>query len=354
VVLLGDPQQLAQVSKGSHPAGAEVRPRARARRARHVLPERGIFLDRTHRMHPAICEYVSPSPTTAAALRSRLRGAGRERRCAARRIRAEMGAVEHRGQSHAVHRGSEGRCAARRVVGRPDWIDASGQQSWISLEDILVITPYNARVVELTSTARGGAHRHGRPLPGAGGPVAIYSLARSSADDVRAVSTSCSASTGSNVAVSRARCPWQVVVGSPALLRRRVTPSTSLRLANALCQFVDDAETVRLTRTGQPQPVTAMRAVKNPIMAERLLTHRSLNREIKPKLETLLEGLEVRFMRTPCASRSRFHEDALHLDVAFGRDVCPSDCGRCSINVAGLFDRESPRVVGKSGAALLG
>ena len=60
VVLLGDQQQLAQVSQGIHPEGAA------ASVLEHLLggedtvpPERGLFLSRTWRMNAAICRFVS-------------------------------------------------------------------------------------------------------------------------------------------------------------------------------------------------------------------------------------------------------------------------------------------------------
>ena len=60
VVLLGDPQQLAQVSQGIHPEGAA------ASVLEHLLggedtvpPDRGLFLSRTWRMHPDVCRFIS-------------------------------------------------------------------------------------------------------------------------------------------------------------------------------------------------------------------------------------------------------------------------------------------------------
>src|SRR5690606_26618593 len=60
LILLGDPRQLPQPSQGTHPAGAG------ASALEHVLgqhdtvpPERGLFLDTTWRMHPAVCAPVS-------------------------------------------------------------------------------------------------------------------------------------------------------------------------------------------------------------------------------------------------------------------------------------------------------
>src|SRR5439155_1129050 len=60
LVLLGDPNQLAQVTQGMHPDGAEKSA------LEHVIgeqatipPERGLFLPETWRLHPAVCRYVS-------------------------------------------------------------------------------------------------------------------------------------------------------------------------------------------------------------------------------------------------------------------------------------------------------
>ena len=60
LVLLGDPQQLEQPQKGSHPDGVGVSA------LEHVLggaatmpPDRGLFLPTTWRLHPAICAFTS-------------------------------------------------------------------------------------------------------------------------------------------------------------------------------------------------------------------------------------------------------------------------------------------------------
>ena len=60
IVLLGDPQQLEQPQKGSHPEGSDVSALA------HLLHERktidnsqGLFLAETWRLHPDICSFTS-------------------------------------------------------------------------------------------------------------------------------------------------------------------------------------------------------------------------------------------------------------------------------------------------------
>ena len=60
VILLGDPQQLAQVGQAIHPPGAGVSV------LEHLLgenttipPGRGLFIDQTRRMHPDVCRFIS-------------------------------------------------------------------------------------------------------------------------------------------------------------------------------------------------------------------------------------------------------------------------------------------------------
>lgn len=60
VVLLGDPLQLAQVVQGSHPAGSEVSVLRHLLGEHRTVPEdRGLFLERTYRLHPDVCAYIS-------------------------------------------------------------------------------------------------------------------------------------------------------------------------------------------------------------------------------------------------------------------------------------------------------
>lgn len=72
LVLLGDPQQLAQPSHTTHPPGAG------ASALEHILGDRatmpaaaGLLLDQTWRMHPDLCRY-----TSAAFYDGKLHGAG--------------------------------------------------------------------------------------------------------------------------------------------------------------------------------------------------------------------------------------------------------------------------------------
>jgi len=211
------------------------------------LPDRGLLLERSHRMHPAICSFVSDLAydgrlvaEPACAFQEvgdgpLLRGAG-----------LRWLPVHHEGNRT---RSDEEAVAVAAVVeallGRPH-TGADGQQSWLTLDDILVIAPYNAQVAALVEALPAGA-RVGTVdrFQGQEAPVAVYSLAASSAEDVARGLDFLLSANRLNVALSRARS-LAVVVGSPALLRAPVHRLRQLRLVNALCRFVDRADEVLL------------------------------------------------------------------------------------------------------------
>src|SRR5256886_10752217 len=60
IVMLGDPNQLSQPSKGSHPEGADLSALDHVLDGAQTIPaERGQFLATTYRMHPDVCVFIS-------------------------------------------------------------------------------------------------------------------------------------------------------------------------------------------------------------------------------------------------------------------------------------------------------
>ena len=60
VVLIGDPQQLDQPTQGSHPDGTGVSALDHILAGEQTIPlDKGLFLEQTWRLHPAICTYTS-------------------------------------------------------------------------------------------------------------------------------------------------------------------------------------------------------------------------------------------------------------------------------------------------------
>jgi uncharacterized protein len=241
LVLLGDPQQLAQVSQGTHPVGAA------ASVLEHLLgedetvsPERGLFLGVTWRMHPDVCEFVSEM-----SYEGRLHSA---EACARQATSLGTGLrflpVEHEG-----NRGSSpeeaGRIAAElgRVLAGT-WTDSGGVTRPITPHDVLVVAPYNAQVrclrAQLPEAVRVGTVDK---FQGQEAPVVFFSMASSSGDDVPRNVEFLFSRNRLNVAISRAQC-LAYLVASPKLLELNARTVEQMRLANALCRFVDLAQPV--------------------------------------------------------------------------------------------------------------
>ena len=106
-------------------------------------------------------------------------------------------------------------------------------------QQILIVAPYNAQVGAirrlLPPEARVGTVDK---FQGQEAPVSIYSMTSSSPEDAPRGMDFLYSRHRLNVATSRARC-IAVVVGQPALLRVRARTPEQMRLANALCQFVE-------------------------------------------------------------------------------------------------------------------
>jgi uncharacterized protein len=231
VVLVGDPQQLAQVTQGTHPGGTEASVLTWLLDGHETIPpDRGLFLERTFRLHPDVCRYVSaefyegrlrPDPRTAA--RTTALGHG-----------LRYVPVEHAGNRQESGEEVE---AVRALVAR---LVAGG----IPLREVLVVAPYNAHVTALVDALPEGA-RVGTvdKFQGQEADVVVYSMASSSGEDVPHGLEFLLSRNRLNVAVSRARC-LAYLVASPRLLEVNCRTIDQMRLANALCRFVELADEV--------------------------------------------------------------------------------------------------------------
>jgi uncharacterized protein len=129
------------------------------------------------------------------------------------------------------------------VESRSTWVDADGDEHPITYRDVLVVAPYNAQVGAIAALlppeARVGTVDK---FQGQEAPISIYSMTSSSPEDAPRGMTFLYSRNRLNVATSRARCV-AIVVAEPALLRVRARTPEQMRLANALCQFAELAET---------------------------------------------------------------------------------------------------------------
>ncbi|MGE0065833.1 MAG: TM0106 family RecB-like putative nuclease [Solirubrobacterales bacterium] len=245
VILLGDPQQLPQVSQAAHPDGSSLSVLEHLLGDRQTVEaDRGAFLAETWRMHPDVAAFVSELMYD-----GRLRSApGRERQ----RVVADGGlsgtglrrlSVDHHGHSQsAPEEATEIGTAIAELLDRgARFVDHDGEEHLLRPQDILVLTPFNAQVRCLEERLPAGV-RIGTvdKLQGQEAQIAFYSMATSSGEDVPRNMEFLFSRNRFNVAVSRARC-LSVLVCSPRLLDLRANSIEQMRLVNALCAFAEDA-----------------------------------------------------------------------------------------------------------------
>jgi uncharacterized protein len=243
LILLGDPQQLSQPIQGSHPPGSDVSALEHVLVGHPTLPDQaGVFLAVSRRLHPAVCRYIG-----AIAYEGRLTSLPA---CARQQV-GGMGALAGAGLRYrpVVHHGRRTtapeevtvvRDLVAALLGRP-WTDQKGASRPLTLEDILVVAPFNAHVNRLVrALPPGGRVGTVDRFQGQEAPVVIYSLAASTADDVPRGLEFLYSLNRLNVAVSRAQ-GLAVLVASPALLDAKPRHAEQLPLINALCRFVEDA-----------------------------------------------------------------------------------------------------------------
>ena len=187
LLLLGDPQQLPQVSQGTHPEPVDASALDWLVDGQRTLPdERGYFLDRSYRMHPAVCAAVS-----ALSYEGRLQS---HTQCtAARRVDGygpgvHVISVAHQGNSTESPEEADAIAVEiGRLLGTP-WTDEHGTRP-LAASDVLVLAPYNAQVklvrARLSSAGLGGV-RVGTvdKFQGGQAPVVFISMTASSADAV--------------------------------------------------------------------------------------------------------------------------------------------------------------------------
>ena len=247
LVLLGDPQQLGQPLQGSHPEGTDVSALEHLLDGhKTILPEQGLFLDHTWRLHPEICAFTSelfyegrlssrpnldrqildgPTPFAGAGL--------------------WFVPVPHEGNQSSspeeVERVVE--LVAGLIAGGVHWTDRANDRRPLGVSDILIIAPYNAQVAALK--ARLPEVRIGTvdKFQGQEAPVVICSLTTSSLEEAPRGMEFLYSPNRLNVAVSRAQTAC-ILVGSPALFEPECRSPAQMRLANGFCRYLEMAETI--------------------------------------------------------------------------------------------------------------
>jgi uncharacterized protein len=246
-VLLGDPQQLDQPKKGSHPDGVSVSALDHVIGGVETMPvDRGLFLETTWRLAPAVCAFTSemfyerkllPLPDLE---RQRINAVGAFNGSGLRLV-----LVEHVGNQNASDEEVD---AVERIVrglidGGATWIDRDGAERRLTPADFRVIAPYNAQVTRLADRLVPLGIPVGTvdKFQGQEAPVVIYSMASSSAVEAPRGLDFLYSRNRLNVATSRAKCLC-VVVANPRLFEPGCGSPHQMRLANALCRYRELAQ----------------------------------------------------------------------------------------------------------------
>jgi predicted RecB family nuclease len=242
IVLLGDPQQLEQPQKGSHPEGVN------ASVLQHMLhgsltipPDRGIFLPVTWRLAPSICAFTSELFYESRL--SSLQGLEQQRLTGVGEFDGSglwVVEVDHDGNRNASSEEVEvvEQLVAQLLAPGAQWVDGKGEERRLTSADILVVAPYNAQVTRLAERLELIGLRVGTvdKFQGQEAPIVIYSMATSRPEDAPRGMEFLYSLNRLNVATSRARCA-AILVASPRLFEPECRTPRQMKLANALCRY---------------------------------------------------------------------------------------------------------------------
>ncbi len=247
LVLLGDPQQLEQPMKGSHPEGTDVSALEYLLQGKATIADdQGLFLEETWRLHPDICAFTSEL-----FYEGRLRPrAGLEAQVVRSTSRLQGTGLRYLPVTHEGNQSSspEEAAAIRELVAEilgseSTWIGPDGTPKPLRLQDILIIAPYNAQVFELQEVLPGARVGTVDKFQGQEAALVIYSMTSSSGADAPRGMEFLYSLNRLNVATSRARCLC-VLVGSPALFEVDCKTPRQMQLANAFCRYLELAITL--------------------------------------------------------------------------------------------------------------
>jgi len=251
IVLLGDPQQLDQPQKGSHPEGVAVPALKHLLGEHQTMPaDRGIFLPTTWRMSPSLCGFTSELYYE----RRLTSKPGLERQALVKAGDLDGSSlwvvdVEHDGnRNHSPEEVEAVATLIARLTGKgARWIDEADRSRPLGLDDILVVSPYNSQVNRLAERL-GPKARVGTvdKFQGQEAAVVIYSMATSRPEDAPRGMEFLYNPNRLNVATSRARCAV-ILVASPHLFQPECRSVRQIKLANGLCLFREMAKELKVT-----------------------------------------------------------------------------------------------------------
>ncbi|MGH7847641.1 MAG: DEAD/DEAH box helicase [Candidatus Binatia bacterium] len=225
------------MSRGIHPHGSGASVLEHLLGEAATIPEdRGVFLERSYRMHPDVCAFISE-----------IVYAGRlhSDESAARRMTSfgtgiRFVSVEHQGNRSASDEEVAQIATLITDMLKGSFTDADGTTRPLQERDFMVVAPYNAQVRRLRMGLPGGV-RVGTvdKFQGQEAPVVFFSMATSSGEDVP---RNLAFLFPGIVSMSRSPARSASLFCSPRLLEARCSSIEEMQLVNALCRLVEYAE----------------------------------------------------------------------------------------------------------------
>ena len=249
IILLGDPNQLEQPQKGSHPEGTEIDALGHLLDGKETISEEmGIFLDTTRRMHPQITKFTSEQYYEKK-LKS-LQGLENQKIIGETLFNGSglfYVPVEHEGNQNNSY---EEVLIIDKIVSdlfenKTAWSDQKGDVHPLTMDNIKIVAPYNAHVAALQSKLKEIQVGTVDKFQGQEAPIIIYSMASSSVEDAPRGMSFILNPSRLNVATSRARCIC-ILVASPNLMGPVCRTPEQMRWANGLCRYVELAKIINI------------------------------------------------------------------------------------------------------------
>lgn len=247
LIMLGDPQQLDQPTQGTHPDGTGVSALDHILGGEQTIrPDQGLFIDKTWRLHPEICNYNSELFYEGKLLA--VEGCDQQKVDSKSRFSGHglrYVPVIHEGNtSSSIEEAEKLKEIVEEILqSGSTWTDREGLTRPIQSEDIVIIAPYNAQVFEIQQRLPRAHVGTVDKFQGQEAAIAIYSLATSSYADAPRGMEFLYSSNRMNVAISRAKC-LAILVGSPNVFEADCKTPRQMQLANAFCRYLELSETI--------------------------------------------------------------------------------------------------------------
>lgn len=244
IVLMGDQMQLEQPTQGSHPENTGASALEYLLDGHSVIPkDKGIFLERTYRMHPDVC-----SPLSEVVYEGKLTAAeGNEKQrieiINPRRITKSQGIlvvnVKHDGNQQSSEEEAQVVAELVKELKTGFFHSKTGESSQITDQDILIVSPYNMQVNLLKDRIPlGCAIGTIDKFQGQQAPVVIISMAVSDVEESPRGLEFIFNINRLNVAVSRAKA-LAIIVVNEGLEKCDTTNIKQIENLNFFCRLLD-------------------------------------------------------------------------------------------------------------------